>query len=96
VRVRKRRRDGSAIITLLEASPTNDLFSAILAEDEQFGTGIRPFMMKDLSGTTLVSAPAAWLQGWPEVGRGASAGTVEWTIECAKLIKLVGGQVIVG
>lgn len=96
VRVRKRRRDGTVTLTLLQASPTNDLLSAILAEDEELGTGIRPFMLKDLSGTTLVAAPAAWIQGYPEVGRGAAAGTVEWMIDCARLSKLVGGQIIVG
>lgn len=96
VRVRKRRRDGTVTLTLLQASPTNDLLSSLLAEDEELGTGIRPFQMKDLNGTTLVSAPAAWIQGWPSAGRGAAAGTVEWMIDCAKLGKFVGGQIIVG
>lgn len=92
-RVRSRNRTGTATFTLLSSSPTNDLFSGVALEDEMFGTGVGPLLVKDLNGTTLIEAPVAWIKKSPAVEYAKEAGSREWVIECAELFMKVGGAV---
>jgi hypothetical protein len=93
-RVRSRNRTGSVTLTLQAASPTNDLFSALALDDELFGTGTGPLLVKDLYGNTLISAETAWIRKLPAVEMADEASNREWVIDCAELIMLVGGSVV--
>jgi len=93
-RVRSRNKTGSVILTLQSGAPTNDLLSAVLLQDELSGTGYGPMMLKDLNGTTLCSAPIAWLRKPANVERAAEATPTEWAIDCATLNMFVGGFVL--
>jgi len=90
-RVRSRNRMGSVTVTLMAASPSNDSLSAVAAQDEAFGTGYGPLMIKDLNGTTLIQASTAWIKKVPSVEFGKDASSYEWVFECADMIKHVGG-----
>jgi hypothetical protein len=93
-RVRSRDMTGSVTFTLQAASPSNDLLSAVAAEDEAFGTGFGSIMIKDLNGNTLLQAPIAWIRKLPVTEFADEASGREWVIDCAQLIKFVGGAVL--
>jgi hypothetical protein len=93
-RVRNRNRTGSVTATLLQASPTNDLLSAVADEDELFGTGVGPLLVKDLNGTSLAQATEAWIRKVPAMPFAASAESREWIFDCAQLRLLVGGALV--
>lgn len=91
VRTQNRNRSGKVTVTLLAKSQTNDLWSAIAAGDELAGTGVAPFFLKELNGTTRVSAENAWLTRPAAIERAKEAGNVEWIIECENLDMFAGG-----
>lgn len=93
-RVRSRDKTGSVTVTLQAASPSNEDLSAVYAEDEAFGTGYGPLMVKDLNGTTLISAEKAWIKKLPNVEFADEASSREWILDCAELEMFVGSAVI--
>lgn len=92
-RVRSRDLTGSVTFTLQAASPTNDLLSAVAAEDELFGTGYGALMIKDLNGNTLLEAPTAWIRKLPTTEFSDEASGREWVLDCSELIMFVGGAI---
>lgn len=93
-RVRSRNRTGSVTLTLQAASPTNDALSALALDDELFGTGTGPLLVKDLYGTTLIAAETAWIRKLPAVEMADEGSNREWVIDCAELIMHVGGSTV--
>jgi len=91
-RVRNRNRMGTVTCTLLQASPTNDLLSAVALEDELFNTGDGPLLLKDLNGTSLAQAANAWIQKLPNLEYADTATGREWVFACAELEMNVGGN----
>lgn len=94
-RVRSRDRSGTVTLLTQAESPTNDLLSAVVQEDELFGTGFGPLMIKDLNGTTLLLSTFAWVQQWPEYEAADDASGREWSFGCAELEKFIGGGVLI-
>jgi hypothetical protein len=93
-RVRSRDRSGTVTLTLQAASPSNTLLSAVAVEDELFGTGFGPLMIKDLNGDTLVQAEVAWIQKLPDTEFSDEASGREWVFACAELFMHVGSGTI--
>lgn len=93
-RVRNRNRAGRVTLTLQQASPSNDLLSAVAVQDELFGLGFGPLMIKDLNGTTLVMAGVAWIVRPSDIEFADAATGREWMFDCAELVMSVGGSVI--
>lgn len=93
-RTRNRNRSGTVTVRLMQASPTNDLLAARLRLDEQTGLGYAPLTVQDLNGTTLHSAPNAWIQKPADDARGAEAGELEWIFDCDVLDMFNGGAVV--
>ena len=93
-RVRSQDKTGEVVITLQQSSPTNDYFSSVLLLDEQFGLSVGPLLIKDLNGTTVISAAIAWLKKPADSEFGKDLTNREWTFECAELKMLVGGSLI--
>lgn len=91
VRTQNRNRSGTVTVTLLASSSSNDILSAIAAADELAGTGVGALFLKELNGTTVVSAQNAWIQKRPDVQRAKEAGVVEWVFECEDLESFAGG-----
>ena len=81
-RVRSKNSSGVLTITLLQTSPTNDLFSDIVAKDLQFGTGRLLVKIKDKSGSSLFFSDEAYIAGFPTLAFSDVAGTRTWTINC--------------
>lgn len=92
VRSRNRDRTGTITITLLQTSPSNLTLSALNRQDEARGTGIVPVQVKDALGVTLLFAAQAWVLKPADVTYGDEVESREWTLDCADLDMLVGGN----
>lgn len=95
-RSRNRNKGGTVTVTLMRGSASNDILSAALAEDEQFGTGVRPLTIKNLLGTTLHFAASAWIQKAPDDDMMKESNEIEWVFDCADLEYFAGGLVVSG
>jgi hypothetical protein len=94
---RSKTNDGrvSCILVLMHTSPINDVLSALINADlaAPGGVGIAPLLVKELQGTTLLSAPKAWIKSRPSPTRDRTATSVEWTIRCAATGEIHGGLI---
>jgi hypothetical protein len=93
-RVRNRNRNGMVSVRLQAEAADNDRLSAILALDELRGNGTRTMTVKNLNGTTIASAPTAWIRKPPETGYAKEASVREWIFDCYNLTLFVGGAVV--
>lgn len=93
-RVRNRNRTGAVTFTLIQASPTNDLLSAIALDDELNGTGYGPLIIKDLLGGTMYRATEAWIRKYPKGDHAKDATSRQWVIDCSELKMNIGGSVV--
>ena len=67
-------------LTLMQSSVTNALLSANATLDEITGNGVGPFLMIDLSGTTIVEAESSWIQKRANIEFGRETATREWAL----------------
>lgn len=80
-------------ITLQQTSPSNDFLSDLFNMDKASGgSGVVPFQMADLRGTTVVAASQAWVVQWPTIENGASVGDREWLLDAVITQMQVGGN----
>jgi len=91
VRTRNRNRSGSVTVTLLHSAPENDLLSGIARLDETLGTGVRPVMVKEANGTTIIAAQNGWIRKLPTTEYAKESGTREWVLDVDALDSYVGG-----
>jgi hypothetical protein len=91
-RVRNRDRSGSITLTLMSSSLSNDILTALHKLDELSGTGVVPFLLKDLAGTTLVSAQSCWIRKPANVEFGKELSNREWTLDANPIDMTVGGN----
>jgi hypothetical protein len=90
-RARKHNRSAKATITLLQSSASNDILSAIQVADEIAGTGVNTLIVKDVLGTTLVSAQSAWIVKPAKISYSNGVESREWVIEMDDVDIFVGG-----
>lgn len=90
-RARNKNRGGSVTLTLLQTSSSNDSLSAEQIADELAGTGSHPLMVKDLFGTTLITAPNAWVKKPADVVFAKEIQGRAWTLDCDLLLGQRGG-----
>lgn len=93
-RVRTRDKSGEVVLTLQAASPSNDLLSAQLLEDEFDGVSFGPLLIKNLNGTAIIQAANAWIQKPADVEFSSDASPREWTIACADMVIIPGGALV--
>jgi len=72
----------SLTITLHQASPSNDVLSAIHSQDLVKGTGRLAITLKDYSGRTVISSDEAYILSYPEVVFSRDFEFRAWTIFC--------------
>lgn len=83
---------GSVTLTLKQTSPFNDILSAFALADKVNNSGVFPFMLKDLNGTTLVFSESAWIESFPDVNLGKEVSDRQWTIALGKTEWFIGGN----
>lgn len=81
---------GTITVRLLQSSASNQILSAMAAEDELFGTAIGPAQVQDMRGTTLEFAAESWIRKVPKSDFAKEAGEREWVFGCANLKRNVG------
>ncbi len=91
-RARTGNRAGNIVVTLQQTSPSNDVLSGFMLEDEAGDQGVFPLLVKDTSGRTLCYASAAWVQQAPSQEFAKEINEREWTLDCARINVFVGGN----
>ncbi len=92
-RVHKLNRAGVATITLQQSSPSNEILRQVHVDDtaeSTRGSGVGNLIIKDLNGTTLATADAAWIMKHATIEYSDGLEGREWKIACADL-DIVGG-----
>lgn len=81
-------------VSLMQSSAVNVLLSAERQLDISTpgGTGGLPVLIKDNSGTTILSAESAWIQKPPTAEFNREASTREWVFKLDSVIALHGGN----
>lgn len=81
-------------LTLKQTSPTNDAFSTLLTADILGNEGVLPLIIKDAGpgGTTLFTAPQAWIQNSPDVTYGDAMGGRTWSFSTGNSAMFVGSN----
>lgn len=72
---------GTVEITLMASSPSNDYLSAVYVADQQSATGVLPFLLRDSSGSTLVTAESMWVRKQVDVAYSRQITQRVWTLE---------------
>lgn len=87
-------RGAKITVTLMQSSDTNGFLSAVHELDKSTpgGPGILPLIVKDSSGTSLYTAPKAWIVKAPTVAFGREPGPREWIFETNAIIRFDGGN----
>ena len=77
---------GTIEITLMASSPSNDYLSAVYLADQQSATGALPFLLRDASGGTLVTAETAWVKKQVDIAFSRQITQRVWTLESDLLV----------
>lgn len=84
---------GEITITLQASSLSNDYLSAKAVVQALPGPLVaEPLFIKDLLGTTLISAAQAWIKKVPDVEFGKELSNREWVFGVENLQMVVGGN----
>lgn len=98
-RAKSNDRSGTVKITLKQTSPFNDILSGIASLDEMSNAGVVPISIIDLSGSTIMFMPSAWVKKPPTVEFGKEIGNREWVFDfdkCEFPTMVIGGNLPVG
>lgn len=80
-------------VTLKQSSLSNNYLSGILELDRIANNGKGPFSIVDLSGTTLMEWPQAWIRQPPDQSFGKENGDRAWVFDTGQpLIESIGGN----
>lgn len=79
-------------LKFMQTASANDTLSAIHNSDLENNSGVRPLMIKDLNGNSLVTDRQAFIGKAPEEGWGAEAGDREWTLVLPEPLVITGGN----
>lgn len=84
---------GRFTFTLLAGSPSNSLLSIVRLEQERFGTGRGPTLMKNLGDNSRHFAAESWIVKAPMAGNAKDHSNRIWIIETLVLETVEGGLV---
>ena len=95
-RAKSNNRSGSLTLTILQTSPSNDVLSALLAQDELNNDAVVPVLIKDNTGKSRLFSATGWVQGMPTVEYGKEISNREWTIDLADIEFAIAGNSGIG
>ena len=78
-------------VSLSTASTSNEYLSNMYNYDRETGNGVAPLMIKDLAGSTLFSAPEAWIANFTKSSKGTAIDTQEWVFHTGQVEDAVIG-----
>jgi hypothetical protein len=79
-------------ISVLAASPANNLFTRLWRVDELTNLGKFPLLIKDSSGTGYFFSPTTWIEQLPSMKYGTTGETNTWVLRAHNGIFNVGGN----
>jgi len=81
-------------IILMQTSDSNILLSALHTLDRNVpgGAGVGALLIRDAQGTSIFAASECWISKAPDVTFDREPTSREWTLRCAKLIDVHGGN----
>lgn len=82
---------GKIIFTLDQASPANDLLTALALLDRLGGTGVVPITVRDINGTTLAFTQSGWVMKMANIDFANESQDREWIMDCGQMDVFVGG-----
>jgi len=91
-RVNKNALDLTITLTVKQTSLVNAALSEAHAADQLTNKGIRPLLLKDLNGTTLISAAQAWIENDANVEFADVLSGREWVFATGPAEKVTGGN----
>jgi hypothetical protein len=91
-RVKNLNKNGKATVYLMQSSASNDVLDLLATKDRTNGTGVVPFLLTDLSGRTVASAPQCYVTKKPKVAYGKEVKENTWMITLIDLDVKVGGN----
>jgi len=83
---------GRFTCTLKGSSPSNGLLSALHNVDRKNGGGVKPILLKDNNGQTLIASGKAWIVRQPAVDMAKEVTDREWMFDCDIAVVNVGGN----
>jgi len=95
-RAKSNNRSGTATLTFLQTSPSNEVLSVLLARDEREGNAVFPFQIKEVGTEKRLFAATAWVQKMPNVEYGKDINNMEWTLALADIAFNITGSAGVG
>lgn len=91
-RINKNANDFEVEVKFLQTSSANDILSALYATDTSTNAGVIALTIKDGLGTTVFSAPQAWISKDPDVEFADDTQARTWTFQTGKAALFVGGN----
>lgn len=79
-------------LKFMQTASANDILSGIHNTDLENNSGVRPLMIKDLNGNSLVTERQAFIGKAPDESWGAEAGDREWTLVLPNPFVVTGGN----
>lgn len=95
-RAKSNNKSGTLTITLKQTSPSNDVLSALLAQDELNADGVFPVLLKDNSGETRIFSGTGWVQGFPPSEFAKEISEREWLIDLSEIDFNLAGNAAIG
>lgn len=97
--VSRSRRHGmaaSAMIKLMQTSPSNNVLSGYAILDQKTNAGVVPLVVKDLLGTTVLFSAYGWVKKPAVVSYSKEVTNREWAIDLAGSEIFIGGNLPMG
>ena len=80
-------------VRLQKTSLANAVLNDYYQADKTSGSGVFPFLVKDILGSELHAAEQMWIEKAPEAPFGAESPVREWTLRTDKMKSIFGGNV---
>lgn len=91
-RARSNDETGKITIVLAASSDSNDFLTSMHVADKIAGAGVKPLLIKDNLGRTLVVAANAYIKKMPDLEYGSDVGEREWVFFTPNLKYFAGGN----
>ena len=91
-RAKSNNNGGTAVLTLMQTSPSNDVLSGIAEADRLSNAGVVPILIQDGSGRTTLFSATGWIRKQADAAFGLEIEDLEWTMDLADVAYFVGGN----
>lgn len=91
-RINKNAVDFEVEFTLKRTSPLNAILSGLLVADQKSNKGVFNISITDKSGSSIFTAPQAWIKKDPDTEYADSLGNYTWKIDTGAGANLIAGN----